>query len=781
MPTVILTEQKTPKYDGSIRAKLFTFLSKLQADDTTKGLHIEPMNQAVDSRARTGRVDDMWRAVLFKIGGGDDATYVLEGVYPHDEAIKRARTRRLRLNPVNALPEFSTEEPAADDSETPLEQAQQLAAKKQHEIEAAQKKAAEAIASGLITEPILVRYGYQETELIGQLGFTAEEAALLLAARDEAELTELVDQFENAWQEMAVIAMIDHMPVDEIVAHLRGEHLVEDEPQPAATEQRSQPEAAVDIEHTTATIPDEKDEDAKLIAGLRSPAASKQFHYVDNQDELRRVIESGDFGKWTVFLHPDQEHYVRRNYRGVFRLTGGAGTGKTVILLHRARRLALGNPNARIVLTTFTRALSRMLARDLKRLDSRVPIAPELGQPGIYVAGVDQLIAEVRNRETATFNSASEQVLGASAEHGRPDGNDEQAWEEALSIVRGQLDPAIANRSFFNDEYLGVVLPARINDVGGYLRVPRPGSGQRLGRVQRMRIWQAIEQYRQSRRIDQLISFDELAAVAAVTLERTGPLVDHVLVDEGQDLSAPKWQFLRALTADGPNDLFIAEDSHQRIYGRPVIMSRAGIDLRGRSRRLKLNYRTTQETLDFALHALSGEEWKNVEGQNESTEGYISARRGPEPRLVKVPSRHDTDALAEVLQQWLDAGVQPNTIAVLVRRKSESNQIVEGLKQHGITARFVVADDVASATNAVVMTMHSAKGQEFSRVVLHDMSKGRFPLPPRSGATHDEIRETSRLESALLYVAATRARDELVVTYSGELTPLLADVADDGS
>ena len=796
MPHIVLAHQKAPQYDGSIQAKVYAFLAKLQADDTTSGLHIEPMQQAADPRARTGRVDQFWRAVLFKIDG-TEPTYVLEGVYPHDDAIERARTRTLRLNAVNGMPEFLDVDPAVVSAgDSAVERAQRLAAERHREIAAAREKAAAAIAAGLVVEPVLERKGYGLDDLVTVLGFAVADAERLLAAETDVELTGLVDGFENAWQELAVIAMIEGQPVEEIAAMLRGDEPAEaarTSPAPLAPgPAESQPVAPVEAAAEPAepagapsepaveqaepgAIDADLVSDEALLAGLASPAARRQFHYVGDQDELRRAIESSDFGAWTVFLHPDQERYVRSDYRGSFRLTGGAGTGKTVVLLHRARRLALANPQARVVLTTFTRALSRMLRRDLRRLDARVPIAERLGEPGIHIAGVDQLVAAVRTRDERAFEAASHTVLGGSAEHRQPDRDDELAWDEAIEPVADELGDALATRAFFAQEYENVVLPARISERSAYLRASRPGSGHRLGRLQRAAVWQAIEQYRRSRGIDRRISFPELASVAALSLETTGPLADHVLVDEGQDLNPSQWQFLRALAAPGENDLFIAEDSHQRIYGRPVVMSRFGIDLRGRSRRLRLNYRTTQETLDFALRALEGREWLSGEGTPEGEGRYVSARRGPEPRLVEAGSAQG-DAIARIVGDWLDEGVPASTIAVLVRRRTEADGLVTAMKAVGITAKFVTPDTVSSAAAVVVMTMHSAKGQEFSRVVLHDLSRAGYPRSLRAGATDAERADNEQQEAALLYVAATRARDELVVTYSGEVTRLLPGV-----
>lgn len=799
MPMIMWAKSQSGPIDGSLKSKVFNFLNKLSESDATPGLHIEPIHNSVDPRARTGRIDQQFRAVLFRLDSPNhDVTYVYEGAYNHDDAIERARTRKLQVNPVNGVPEIIKLDAASVDGHT------DAVLSKAAEIAAAQQKAAEATARGLKTTPLLASRGYTADGLVNAVGFTSADAARLMSVADEAELSHLGETFTNAWQQLAVVAMLEGIPQEQILAEIEGPAEPEDgevvaEPAgdraddtgpsiptdaildtAAATDHDTSAEpvvstdASTEPEATNAAEPEESDAE-RILRGFEHPAAKQQFRYVEDQDELQRVIESDDFGQWTVFLHPDQERYVDRNYQGPFRLTGGAGTGKTVVLLHRARRLAKDNPEARIVLTTFTRALARMLSRDLKRLDAKLPLANKLGEPGIYIAGVDQLVAEVRRRWPKPFNAAAGQILGDDVEMRKPDGKVDDVWESAVSLHGDTLGPELGNRNFVEREYLNIVLRHGILERDNYLTASRAGSGHRLGRKQRMIVWKIIEQYRLSQKIDGRVAFYELAAIAASMLRNDHfDLVDHLLVDEGQDLTTPQWQFLRGLVNEGPNDMFIAEDAHQRIYGRPVRMSHLDINIRGRSRRLRLNYRTTQETLDFALQALAGQTWETSEGTAEELTGYVSARRGPAPRMLESDTGAPHSSLiARVVGEWLDEGIEPPTIAVLARTRTEANDIARDLSRNGIPAKFESAESVDSATSVVTMTMHQSKGQEFSRVVLHNLSDGVFPRKAKRGATEEEIQEIEQMDAALLYVAATRARDELVATYSGAPTGLL--------
>ena len=214
------------------------------------------------------------------------------------------------------------------------------------------------------------------------------------------------------------------------------------------------------------------------------------FAWIENNAELRRVIEGGDFGAWRVFLHPEQRKYARRSYAGPFRLSGGAGTGKTVVLLHRARMLARREPGSRILLTTFTTNLADQLRTDLDRLDPALPKATGLGEPGVSVHGIDALASAVLRRAGADVAEDAEAVLGVATTQigGRTPGT---GWRDALDAAGGALPAALRSTQFLADEYAQVVLAEPDHQPGDVLqgaapragRSPRPGqAGRGLGR-----------------------------------------------------------------------------------------------------------------------------------------------------------------------------------------------------------------------------------------------------------------------------------------------------------
>ncbi|MGC4960935.1 3'-5' exonuclease [Gordonia sp. DT101] len=731
------------KLDKTIKDKVWSFIEKLSADDTAAGLHIEPLNGAVDPRVRTGRVDLNFRAILFKIDDklGDDPTYIYMGTWPHDEANKLAERSRLRVNPINGVLEGIIGELDGEDDR-----------KKRTVVPDPRGELDRRIREE--PKPYLGER-FSLADLTERLGLDAELAQRALAASSE---DVLVDIAANAvgWQGSALLDLATGLHIDTI----REKHGFTDTP-----------------------ADDDLDEDEKILKALEQPASKMQFTFVEDDDELRRIIEGGDFAAWRTFLHPEQRKYVEQDFNGPFRLSGGAGTGKTVVAIHRARRLAKANPDARIVLTTYNRTLAADLKSALKTLDPDVVLAERLGEPGVYVSGIDALGNAVLNRP-GDMGDAGENVLGyrgVERTHNRT--NSDKVWRDVAQTVGSGLDPKLATPGFLENEYVAVVLANRTTTLEQYAKVPRPGRGVRLSRPQRIAVWKIVEAFRRQERVDGSLSFPEVLALAAEHLRLQaepgdGYLADHVLVDEAQDLHASHWALLRALVADGRNDLFIAEDSHQRIYGQPVVLSRFGIKIVGRARRLTLNYRTTAQNLHFAVSILSGADYRDLEEGEESTEEYRSARLGPNPRLVECTSPADElDKVADLVKAWIADGVDKSTIAVLTRGQNDRSQFVRALGERDVDARALDNNPAASG-HVQVLTMHRSKGMEFSRVILAGVDSTHVP----SGATlrsvpEEEQAEAMLRERSLLYVAASRARDELVVTWSGKRSELLGQAS----
>ncbi len=371
-------------------------------------------------------------------------------------------------------------------------------------------------------------------------------------------------------------------------------------------------------------------------------------------------------------------------------------------------------------------------------------------EPGILVGGLDALATTVLQRAGDAIADTAEEVLGRRRTRVLAQARGE-VWRDVLAVAGDELPPQLSSADFLAAEYELVILPQRITRLDAYLRVRRPGRGVALDRATRAKVWKAIETYRDRAVSLDITTFPERLALAAAWLDRraaagAGRLFDHVIVDEAQDLSPAHLQLLRALVEEGPNDIFLAEDSHQRIYGKKLTLSHYGIQVRGRSRRLTRNYRTTRQNLDAAFRILDPGSYEDMEGQPEEHR-YLSPRSGPQPQLLPAADRaEELDRAAVLLRRWLeeDEGLTeaaPETIAVLVRERNQRDAVVNGLAGRNLEVR-AVDREAAGRGRPVVMTMHRAKGLEFRKVPRCCSSTSRPHPSPAACATSPTPRPT---------------------------------------
>ena len=827
MATILLPSSKTKDAtakDPSLRAKIGPFISKLSTMTTSTGLHLEPIRGSRDRRVRTARVTDFYRAVLFELTADGEVVYVIHGIWPHDEAIKIAESVTVHVNPRNGITEVVNVGDLIGLDPRAVEEARRTA---QAELAAAQREADElaretariqaanaemrrrneeaargadadsALTQAPGTEPAMGSHqgegvtaagvavgaasvpgavavpsrdqapvwpdGLTVEMLHDELGIDVRLGAAALAAQRESQLLDLASTARVAWQGEALLNLATGATIEEIREDFG-----------------LRPSRDVSAEPT----------DADLIAGLRTRAARSTFTWLESDEDLRRAIEGLSFAEWQLFLHPQQRALVERRANGPMRVSGGAGTGKTVIAVHRAVELAkrdkAGGQEPRILLTTYTRNLADDLRRQVAQLEPRLPFTEKLSEPGVMVSGLDRVARMILQQAGARISPIAQEVIG------QPRGRvltypRENVWQEVLTLMGDELPEKLRSADFLESEYELIVLPQRVTTLKQYLRVRRPGRGVALDRSKRAAVWKAMERYRDRSADLGVTSFDEQLALAAAWLDQEAALgtprpFRHVLVDEAQDLTPAHLQLLRALVEPGPDDLFLAEDSHQRIYGKKITLSHYGIQVRGRSRRLTRNYRTTRQNLDVAFGILDPGTYEDMEGQAEEHH-YVSPRSGPEPLLLHATDRADElSKAAELLTVWLEQdrdseASTPESIAILVRDRYQRDAVANGLAQHGIEVR-AVDREAAGRGRPVVMTMHRAKGLEFRKVLLFDVSKNAIPRPLRDQQYSDADRDDALLrERSLLYVAATRARDQLAISWSGEASPLITALA----
>ena len=824
MATILLPSSKTKDAtakDPSLRAKIGPFISKLSTMSTSSGLHLEPIRGSRDRRVRTARVTDFYRAVLFELTADGEVVYVIHGIWPHDEAIKIAESVTVHVNPRNGITEvvnvgdligldpraveearrtaqaeLAAAQREADElaRETARIQAANAEARRRNEEAARGADAVSAPTQAPSAEP--VGTGSQRGEEGTEVGAAAVPGAVVVPSRDQAPV----------WPDGLTVEMLhDELGIDVRLGAAALAAQCESQLLDLASTARVswQGEALLNLA-TGATIEEIREDfglrpsrdvaaeptDADLIAGLRTRAARSTFTWLESDEDLRRAIEGLSFAEWQLFLHPQQRALVERRANGPMRVSGGAGTGKTVIAVHRAVELAkrdkAGGQEPRILLTTYTRNLADDLRRQVAQLDPRLPFTEKLSEPGVMVSGLDRVARMILQQAGAKISPIAQEVIGQPRARVLTYPR-ENVWQEVLTLVGDELPERLRSADFLESEYELIVLPQRVTTLKQYLRVRRPGRGVALDRSKRAAVWKAMERYRDRSADLGVTSFDEQLALAAAWLDHEAALgtprpFRHVLVDEAQDLTPAHLQLLRALVEPGPDDLFLAEDSHQRIYGKKITLSHYGIQVRGRSRRLTRNYRTTRQNLDVAFGILDPGTYEDMEGQAEEHH-YVSPRSGPEPLLLHATDRADElSKAAELLTVWLEQDRDsedsaPESIAILVRDRYQRDAVVNGLAQHGIEVR-AVDREAAGRGRPVVMTMHRAKGLEFRKVLLFDVSKNAIPRPLRDQQYSDADGDDALLrERSLLYVAATRARDQLAISWSGEASPLITALA----
>jgi hypothetical protein len=482
--------------------------------------------------------------------------------------------------------------------------------------------------------------------------------------------------------------------------------------------------------------PGDYDPDDMTAALARS---SKQVVLVNGPDELMEVF-SYPFDLWRVYLHPVQHRVAYGDFSGPVRVTGGPGTGKTVAVLHRAKHLAERSTQDRSVLvTTFTRTLTSSLEDQLHTLVEDDDVLRR-----IDVRHVDQIANQV-----------------VTAEHGRicilSTDEQRQMWRKVIGATGvGFTD------TFLAQEWRDVILAHQVVDFDGYLAAPRRGRGRQLGQRQKEQVWTAVSKFVEELRARDRWTYETVCVEAARLLDgRVDKPFQHIVVDEGQDLGPWGWRLLRAAVPESDNDLFIAADAHQRVYGHRVSLKQLGIKIAGRSARLTLNYRTTAEILSWSIGLLRGQEIDALNEDLDTLAGCRSDVHGEPPILRPAMSeREEMRALVKDVREWLALSALTNA----------------GLPATSL-ARSKPVDGCIS-----VATMHAMKGLEFRSVAVVGLDKDAMPSPRAiTPVEEDPIAHDLDLqqERCLLFVACTRARETLRLSWHGTPTSLLPNL--DGS
>jgi hypothetical protein len=486
----------------------------------------------------------------------------------------------------------------------------------------------------------------------------------------------------------------------------------------------------------------------RLPAGANAfdhPDAQRRFRVMASAEELARALDF-PWEKWTVFLHPAQRELVERSYHGPARVMGSAGTGKTIVALHRAVFLARKNEDARVLLATFSNALANALRAKLRYLISN---EPRLGE----------------RVEVHAMNSIGRRLYELNA--GRPQIADSKIVQEFISAASRAVGAHKFSMPFLCTEWEQVVDARQLSSWEAYRDVPRLGRKTRLPEKQRAVLWSIFERVHADMKSRGLVTYPEIfMRLAARIVETSRPPFDFAVIDEAQDVSIAQLRFLAAIGGSKPDALFFAGDLGQRIFQQPFSWKALGIDVRGRSAMLKINYRTSHQ-IRMQADRLLALQVSDVDGNSDDRKGTISVFNGAPPHIqVAATEKAETNTVAEWLAARRSEGVLPHEIGVFVRSEAELSRAQAAISDAGLPCKLLDENVEAVSGRVAVSTMHVAKGLEFRAVVVMACDDEVIPSQQRIETVADEadLEEVYNTERHLLYVACTRARDFLLVT-----------------
>lgn len=688
-----------------IQKKVREFTERFQEDPTRSSLNFERLKGAKDPKVRSLRVDQAYRLIVLQPDRGDVLLCVW--VDHHDEAYRWVERKTFEINPLSGVMQVYS-----------VEEGQQ--ALKAVEVSPAPPKAQAKAPARLFA-------AIDDEELL-LAGVPQPLLASVRALQSDQELEALAPHLPDDASDILFLLAAGYSFLDALEEAFRPKEKV----------------AAVDTQD--------------YAAALKLPESQRLFHLVEGEEELERILDA-PLAQWRVFLHPSQRRLVQREVNGPVRVLGGAGTGKTVVLMHRAKHLAekvFTQPEDRLLVTTFTRNLAIDLAANLKTL---------------CPSAIDRI--EVKNLH-AWARAFYEQQVGRRLAVLDDSKRRQELMSEASTVVPG--DPF--GVAFYLDEWNQVVQPQEVTTQEQYFLARRVGRGTRLGRQQRADVWKALARYRALLEEQGLLEWQDVVREAQRFLEAHKVSLPYraILADEVQDFTPSELKLLRAMVPPGPNDLFLVGDAHQRIYGHMARLGACGIEIRGRSRRLKLNYRTTEQIRTRAVAILENMQVDDLDGGVDSLKGYRSLRSGPPPVIhTSARPEEEQEAILGTLKRWLES-TAPEDICLGARTNDLVRRYSKILAQAGIANEQIEGESIPKRPGIRLATMHRLKGLEFKRVLLCGVQDGQVPLqlPESAFADAASIEDHERRERSLFYVASTRARDELVITGYGKPSAFLA-------
>ena len=686
--------------------KVNQFVNKFRNDPRNSGINYEKIHDAANSYMRSVRIDQTYRGIILQPERGD--IYILLWVDHHDEAYDWARRHQCKIHPsTGAIQLFQTQTKVVETEQ-----------EKVKEIKLESEKSTLLFESYNIDQ--LIKLGLPEEFKQKALNLTTLEQLQSI----EKELP--IDAYE------ALYMIASGLPYDEVLADYNDNSSNED----------------IDVDD--------------YAAAIERNGSKRRFVLVEDE-ELQKMLDA-PLEKWRVFLHPSQRKLVERNWNGPVRVLGGAGTGKTVVAMHRAKWLAselLDTLNKKILFTTFT----KNLAADINAHLGQICTKAELER--IEVINIDAWVGKFIRRHDYKY-----QVVFTNDTNPKR----KKCWQYALQNMSFELS---LSERFYQEEWQLVVQEQNITSLREYIKAKRTGRGTRLNRKERMLIWPVFEEYQLQLSHMNLREMTDATkdCLSTILSKSIKPLYDSIIVDEGQDMGTHAYKLLRALVAESENDIFVVGDGHQRIYRNKVVLGRCGINILGRSKKLRINYRTTEETRRMAVSVLEGVSVDDLDDGSDDNKGYLSLMHGTLPEQNIYSSFTDeVDSIIEVIESLVAAGAKTNEICLVARTNGLRDDYSNALNRSGFQTYEIKTNgsEDRDVEGIRVATMHRVKGLEFQHLFVAGINDGIVPLGVVQSDDPVEIREFELSERALLHVAMTRAIKSLVVTSYGQPSKFLS-------
>lgn len=685
--------------------KVTHFIDKFEQGPDSPSINYEQISDFKDKNLRSVRIDLDYRAIVLRPDQGN--VFVLMYVDHHDAAYRWARNKVARIHPDSGGLQVI-------------------------DVESVSELSSEVLEASAGKTKLPARFDNVKDKHLLRLGIPAEFLPAVRAVRTDQDVEKICAQLPDEASDALYMLAAGYE-----LSHVYNE--------------ADKTEEAVPI--------DTQD----FAAALTTPDSMRSFWVVENEAELSAAL-AAPLEHWRVFLHPSQRKIVTNTkLNGPARVLGGAGTGKTVVAMHRAKWLVENKftaPQDRILFTTFT----ANLAADIKANLSKI-CRPEDMQK-IEVVNIDKWVFDYLKRNGYKRELATDKVS-------------DELWELAYSLA--PEDPNF-DLQFYREEWEKVIQPNGITDKAGYLKVSRAGRGVSLTRKDRDAIWVVFEEYREQLTRKGLKEVTDATRDARQLLEKQGNVLPYkaVVLDEAQDMGPETFKLIRQIMEhDGDSaQIFIVGDAHQRIYGRQATLSSCGINIRGRARKLRINYRTTEETRLWAVSLLKDLTADDLDGDVDDLKGYQSKLHGDAPSVKHFGTfEEEVEFISGSITRLQKDGISLSDMCLVGRDDRVLERYDKALKDNGFSTYRIRRSipDERNVSGLRLATMHRVKGLQFEYVFLIQVNDRIVPPDHLlSKATNDvSRREIEQQERRLLHVAATRAKRDVTVTSFGAASKLL--------